>query len=92
MSSRYRGEVLTEDGVFFLGTLDYAAPEQIQGKPVDARTDVYALGRALNERLAGEARFVRDGELAVNATPLPRPPPTSCRRQASGAARRGSTP
>ena len=37
----------------FLGTLDYVAPEQIQGRPPDGRTDQYALACAAFELLAG---------------------------------------
>ena len=65
---------LTKTG-FLLGTIDYAAPEQIEGLPVDARTDVYALGCVLYECLAGQAPFERDSELAVMHAHLVQAPP-----------------
>jgi len=50
---------MTEEGRL-LGTPGYMAPEQVRGKEVDARTDVFALGVCLYEMLAGERRG--DGE------------------------------
>ncbi|HYH61369.1 MAG TPA: serine/threonine-protein kinase [Solirubrobacterales bacterium] len=43
---------LTKTGQW-LGTIDYASPEQLQGAPVDQRTDIYALGAVLYRALAG---------------------------------------
>jgi hypothetical protein len=55
---------LTKTG-FFLGTFEYAAPEQIEGRPVDGRTDIYALGCVLYECLSGEPPFLADTEASV---------------------------
>jgi formylglycine-generating enzyme required for sulfatase activity/tetratricopeptide (TPR) repeat protein len=47
---------LTQEGGF-LGTVDYASPEQLRGEVVDARTDVFALGVVLCELLTGAHPF-----------------------------------
>jgi CHASE2 domain-containing sensor protein/predicted Ser/Thr protein kinase len=58
----------------WVGTLDYLAPEQIRGEPLDSRVDVYALTGVLYHCLIGETPFPRDSEAAtmwahVNASP-----------------------
>ena len=47
---------LTAQGAL-LGTFEYMAPEQIEGGPVDARTDIFAFGCVLYEMLAGKKAF-----------------------------------
>jgi tRNA A-37 threonylcarbamoyl transferase component Bud32 len=59
------------------GTFGYMAPEQIEGKPIDPRTDVYALGCVAYECLCGMAPFSRDGEAATlwaHMQEVPTPP------------------
>ncbi|MEU3891649.1 serine/threonine-protein kinase [Streptomyces sp. NPDC029041] len=49
----------------FVGTLDYVAPEQISGKPVDARCDVYGFACVVFETLSGHPPFLRDDDMAL---------------------------
>ena len=65
---------LTKTG-YFLGTFEYAAPEQIEGKEVDGRTDIYALGCVLYECLTGEAPFAAETEGSVIHAHLVEPAP-----------------
>ena len=47
----------TSPGGALIGTLHYMAPEQLEGKPGDARTDIYALGAVIHEMLSGKRAF-----------------------------------
>jgi Protein kinase domain len=58
-----------------IGSVDYAAPEQIEGKPVDGRADVYSLGCLLHECLTGSVPFPKDSDLAVLWAHVNEPPP-----------------
>jgi predicted Ser/Thr protein kinase len=66
---------LTQTGQW-VGTIDYVAPEQIEGKRLDARADVYALGCVLYVALTGKVPFEKDSDMAklfahVNESPAP---------------------
>jgi serine/threonine-protein kinase len=49
----------------FVGTLDYVAPEQISGRPVDGRCDEYGFACVVHETLAGRPPFRRDDDMAL---------------------------
>ena len=59
----------------FLGTPDYAAPEQISGRDVDGRADQYALACVAYTLLSGSVLFRRDVPMAVLYAHLSVPPP-----------------
>ena len=64
---------LTHPGLM-IGTAKYVAPEQVQGQPVDARTDIYSLGVVLYEMLCGRPPFEADGDAATALARLQRDP------------------
>ena len=71
---------LTETGQF-IGTIDYVAPEQIQGVGATARSDVYSLTAVLYEALTGVVPFLRMNEAAVLFAHISEtPPPVTERR------------
>ncbi len=70
------GEGLTATGAI-LGTPHYMAPEQMRGKPVDARTDVYALGALAYHLVCGRPPFHGDNAIAIgfaHLSEIPTPP------------------
>jgi serine/threonine protein kinase len=60
----------------FVGTCNYAAPEQLLSSGVDARTDVYALGCVLYQALTGKVPYPRDSSAATMFAHLESPVPT----------------
>jgi serine/threonine protein kinase len=57
-----------------LGTVQYMSPEQLQGKPVDARSDLFSFGCVLYEMLTGKRAFEGENPASVIAAVLEREP------------------
>ncbi len=64
----------TEPGVV-MGTLGYMSPEQIKGKPADARSDIFAFGAIFYEMLSGKRAFHADSAGETMAAILKEEPP-----------------
>ncbi len=60
-----------------MGTVGYMSPEQVRGEPVDARTDLFALGAVLYEMLSGQRAFRRDTAAETMTAILKDEPPSS---------------
>jgi serine/threonine-protein kinase len=71
---------LTGQGTI-LGTLPYMAPEQVEGKRADARTDIWALGATLYEMLTGHRAFESSSAASLVAAILEREPAPLGERQ-----------
>jgi serine/threonine-protein kinase len=70
------GEGLTATGAI-LGTPHYMAPEQVRGRPVDARTDIYSFGALAYHLVTGRPPFSGDNAIAIGFAHLseaPTPP------------------
>ncbi|MGH9190573.1 MAG: protein kinase domain-containing protein [Acidimicrobiales bacterium] len=64
---------LTQTGTI-LGTAKYFSPEQVEGRPLDGRADVYALGVVMYEMLCGRPLFTGETEMAVGVQHVSRVP------------------
>src|SRR5262249_41820067 len=73
-------EQLTRTG-HWVGTVDYAAPEQIQGGAAAGRSDVYSLGCVLFHALTGSIPFPRDSDPAKLWAHIKDPPPSARKLQ-----------
>jgi Tol biopolymer transport system component/tRNA A-37 threonylcarbamoyl transferase component Bud32 len=66
-------QTITQEGTI-LGTLQYMAPEQLQGKGADARSDLFSFGCVLYEMLTGKRAFEGESAPSVIAAVLDREP------------------
>jgi serine/threonine protein kinase len=65
---------LTQTGQF-IGTIDYVAPEQVQGEPATAASDTYSLAGVLFECLTGQVPFAHPNDAATLFAHVTAPPP-----------------
>jgi serine/threonine-protein kinase len=65
---------LTAEGSI-VGTMQYMAPEQLEGKEIDARTDIFAFGAVVYEMAAGKRAFEGKSQASLIAAILEREPP-----------------
>ena len=68
------GQNLTQAGTI-LGTFQYMAPEQLEGKEADSRSDIFAFGAVLYEMAAGKKAFPGTNQASLIAAILERDPP-----------------
>ena len=73
-------EPITRAGAV-LGTLYYMAPEQVEAKETDERSDIFSFGVVFYEMITGQRPFTGDTQAAVLAALLKDPPPPMSQRQ-----------
>ena len=73
-STMAAGDPLTAGGTI-LGTMQYMAPEQLEGRDADARTDIFAFGSIIHEMITGKKTFDGASQASLIAAILDRDPP-----------------
>ena len=68
---------VTQEGTI-IGTFQYMSPEQVEGKELDARSDIFSLGAILYEMLSGRRAFDGKSQLSVVSGILEREPTPIC--------------
>src|SRR5712664_265853 len=64
---------VTEQGTI-IGTFQYMSPEQVEGKELDGRSDIFSLGAVLYEMVAGKRAFEGNSQLSVASAILEKEP------------------
>jgi serine/threonine protein kinase/dienelactone hydrolase len=70
------GMMVTEAGAI-IGTVPYMSPEQAQGEPVDARTDIFSFGAVLYEMVTGRRAFDGETQVSILSAVLTKTPPAA---------------
>jgi dipeptidyl aminopeptidase/acylaminoacyl peptidase len=65
---------ISQEGTI-VGTLQYMSPEQLEGRPADARSDIFALGTVLHEMVTGQKAFTAKSPIALASAILHDQPP-----------------
>jgi serine/threonine protein kinase/Tol biopolymer transport system component len=73
LSAATQNSPVTEQGTI-VGTFQYMSPEQVEGKEVDARSDIFSLGAVLYEMLTGRRAFEGKSQLSVASAILEKEP------------------
>lgn len=68
-------EALTQEGLV-IGTIPYMSPEQLEGKPVDHRSDIFSVGILLHEMVTGERPFKGESSASLVSSILRDRPPS----------------